>query len=76
MQRLHVRELGEQPTGTTRAAQPGNDGLPPAGAFYAHAPSNGRQEAAAREAGVNMIVVWLLVCGRWLGTEGEEVRNR
>ena len=59
VQRHHVRELGEQPAGTARAAQPRNDGLPPAGAVYMRAPSNGRQEAAAREAGVNMIVVWL-----------------
>ena len=76
MQRHHVRVLGEQLAGTARAAQPGNDGLLPAGAVYVRVPSIGRQEAATREAGVNMIVVWLLACGRWLGTEGEEVRNR
>jgi len=51
--------LGEQLAGIARATQPGNDGLPPAGAVYMRALSNGRQEAAAREAGVNMIVVWL-----------------
>ena len=59
VQRHHVRVLGEQLAGIARAAQPGNDSLPPAGAVYVRAPSNGRQEAAAREAGVNMIVVWL-----------------
>ena len=59
VQRYHVRVLGEQLAGTARAAQPGNDGRLPAGAVYVRAPSIGRQEAAAREAGVNMIVVWL-----------------
>jgi len=54
-----VLVLGEQLAGTARAAQPGNDGLLPAGAVYVRALSNGRLEAAAREAGVNMIVVWL-----------------
>jgi len=42
VQRHHVRVLGEQLAGTARAAQPGNDGLLPAGAVYVRAPSIGR----------------------------------
>jgi len=49
VQRHHVRVLGEQLVGIAHAVQPGNDGLPPVGAVYVRAPSNGRQEAAARE---------------------------
>jgi len=42
VQRHHVRVLGDQLAGTAHAAQPGNDGLLPAGAVYVCAPSIGR----------------------------------
>ena len=56
VQRHHVRELGEQPAGTARAAQPRNDGLPPAGAIERLPGGRGEGGRSERDRGVAMSV--------------------